>query len=302
MCHNILRDSIRSPKVSQTVRPVVLANSIRLSRAVDKRSVLVVEGSGDKKLYERFLADNQCKVVIAWGKPNVFTVIDLLSNPKFEGVLGIVDSDFDRIISARPQNTGSNIVHCDYHDLETMMIRSSALDVILRELGSLDKLFRLSSPPRDLLLKAALPIGALRLASIQLKINLKFEGLNMSKFIDSNTLVTDLGNLVDTVVKHSQRHDLSKVKLVKSLETILSSNHDPWELCAGDDLVDVLGLGLRRKFATRKAIDVTSDKLSTSLRMAFSREDFFNLDVVDRIREWERMHAPYTVLPRNPFS
>ena len=216
-------------------------------------------------------------------------------------MLGVVDADFERIISTQLQNTGSNIVHCDYHDLETMLVRSSALDVVLRELGSPGKLSRLSSPPRDLLLQAALPIGALRLASIQMKINLKFEDLNMRRFIDNNTLVTDIGNLVDTVVKHSQRHDLSNMTLVNTLETILNSKHDPWELCVGDDLVDVLGLGLRRKFATRKAIDVTGDKLSASLRMAFSREDFFNLGLVDRIREWERMNTPYAVLPRKTF-
>ena len=160
----------------QIPRPEVLANTIRLKRAVDNRSVLVVEGSDDRKLYERFVSKGQCKVFPVWGKANVAAVIDSLSNSHFEGMLGIVDSDFDRIIHDRPHDVDSNIVPGDYHDLETMMIRSSALDVVLQELGSPDKLSRLSSPPRDLLLQAAIPIGALRLNSAQSGLNLRFDG------------------------------------------------------------------------------------------------------------------------------
>ena len=100
--------------MAQPTRPAVLANTIRLNRAVDKRSVLVVEGSGDSKFYGRFVADVQCKVFPVGGKENVTAVIDLLSNPQFEGVLGIVDSDFYRIIHEQPQNEDSNIVQGDY--------------------------------------------------------------------------------------------------------------------------------------------------------------------------------------------
>ena len=277
--------------------PAVIASTIRLRRAVDKRSILVVEGSGDSKFYGRFVADAQCKVVPAGGKENVAAVIDLLSNPQFEGVLGIVDADFDKIIPGQPQNTDSNIVQGDYHDLETMMIRSSALDVVLQELGSPDKLSRLSLPPRDLLIQAAIPIGALRLTSIQLGLNLRFEGLDLRKCIDKDTFVPELGNLVDTVLQHSQRQELSAENLVVSVETNLNSAHDPWNLCVGDDLVGALRLGLRQNFASQKATEVTTERLKASLRMSFSREDFFSLGVVDRIREWEKKSDPYTVLP-----
>ena len=181
------------------------------------------------------------------------------------------------------------------------MIRSSALDVVLQELGSPDKLSRLSALPRDLLLQAAIPIGALRLTSAQLGLNLRFDGLNLRKCMDDDTFVTELGNLVDTVLQHSQRQDLSAENLVILVETILNSGHDPWELCAGDDLVGALRLGLRQKFASQKATEVTSGRLKASLRMAFRREDFFNLGVVDRIREWERKSAPYTILTRPGF-
>lgn len=286
----------------QIPRPEVLANTIRLNRAVDNRSVLVVEGSDDRKLYERFVADAHCKVFPVRGKPNVVAVIDSLSSSQFEGVLGIVDSDFDRIIHGQPQNAGSHIVQGDYHDLETMMIHSSALEVVLQELGSPSKLSGLSSSPRDLLLQAAIPVGALRLTSSQLGLNLRFDGLKLRKFVDPDTFVTDLGKLVDTVLKHSQRQDLSAETVVVSVENILNLRHDPWELCVGDDLVDTLRLGLRRKFASQRASEVASERLKASLRMAFSPEEFFNLGVVDRIREWERKNYPYTVLPGNPLS
>ena len=285
----------------QHSRPVVLANTIRLSRDVDKRSVLVVEGSDDCKLYGRFVANLQCKVFPVSGKENVIAVIDLLSNSQFEGVLGIVDADFDRIIHGQLENTNPNIVQGDYHDIETMMIHSSALDVVMQEFGSPDKLSRLSSSPRDLLLRAALPIGALRLTSARLGLNLRFDGLNLEKCMDTNTFVADLEALVVTVLQRSQRQDLSVEELVISVNTLLNSRHDPLELCVGDDLVDALRLGFRQQFASKKATEVANERLKESLRMAFSREEFFNLGVVDQVREWERKSAPYTVLPRSPL-
>ena len=120
--------------------------------------------------------------------------------------------------------------------------------------------------------------------------------------MDADTFGIDLGKLVDTVLKHSQRQDLSAETVVVSVENILNLRHDPWELCVGDDLVDTLRLGLRRKFASQRASEVASERLKASLRMAFSPEEFFNLGVVDRIREWERKNYPYTVLPGNPLS
>jgi hypothetical protein len=58
-----------------------------------------------------------------------------------------VDADFDRIEGRTPPS--ANLVFTDLHDLECMLIRSTAFDALLSEFGSSEKLQRFD---RDALL------------------------------------------------------------------------------------------------------------------------------------------------------
>ena len=95
--------------------------------------------------------------MVVQGKQNVCEVVRILDNDNFDGVLGLVDADFDRIegVPAR----GPNIVMPEYHDLETMLLCSQALDRILVEFGSQDKIDDFGENVLDALINRALPAG-----------------------------------------------------------------------------------------------------------------------------------------------
>ncbi|WP_235526446.1 DUF4435 domain-containing protein [Nostoc piscinale] len=117
------------------------ANKVRLLRDTFKGTFLLVEGSSDKTFYERFIDKLACQVVIISGKPSskqcVINTLEILDKSNFQGVLAIVDADFDRLKSLFLSSP--NLLYTDTHDLEIMLIQSPALDKVLAEFGSDEK-------------------------------------------------------------------------------------------------------------------------------------------------------------------
>ncbi len=145
-------------------RPVAKANEIRMKRSLYKGSFFLVEGR-DNRLFMHHFIGSQCKIEVTQGKNAVCEVIEILDNDNnFTGALGMVDADFDRIEGK--QDRGPNIVMPECHDLETMLICSPALDRVLVEFGSQEKLEDFEEDVLGALLKRALPAGHLRLYSL----------------------------------------------------------------------------------------------------------------------------------------
>ena len=171
-----------------------IANELRMKRTQRDGAFVVIEGADDSRFYRRFVARQICALIPAFSKENVIGAVALLDETNFVGALGIVDSDFDVLVpKALPS---PNIVRGDdSHDLETMLVRSPALDAVLHEFTAPGKLeafeARLNAPFRTWLLQSAKFIGYLRWHSVTKGTNLCFEGLRFSRFIDSQTLRLD---------------------------------------------------------------------------------------------------------------
>jgi Protein of unknown function (DUF4435) len=275
-------------------RPVVIANEIRLKRSQFRGSFLVVEGRDDRLLSERFADLSQCKIQVAEGKASVCEVISILDNDGFAGVAGLVDADFDRIQGR--QTPSANIIVSDLHDLESMLIRSRALDAVLVEHGSSEKLQLLGRDVRELLILAASPIGCLRLHSERCQLNLRFDGLDYGRCINQRTLEIDSLQLIEAVKNRSQRPELSTQVLLTAIEEIRAENHNPWELCAGPDLIATLSIGLRRAFGTNNSSDVNEDQLRRALRLAYTTEEFKSSSFGQSLSNWESRNSPFVIL------
>ena len=77
--------------------PGTLAAEIKMTRTNHNGSFLVVEGIDEVRFWTpRLLAD--CEIVNGEGKPNVLGAVHRLDTMKFDGVLGIVDSDYDPLM------------------------------------------------------------------------------------------------------------------------------------------------------------------------------------------------------------
>jgi Protein of unknown function (DUF4435) len=278
--------------------PFVIANEIRLKRSQYSGSFVVLEGSNDKLFYGRFFDATACKPVLAYGKENVYEVVRILDADNFRGALGVVDADFgvlDGISANSP-----NIIYGDCHDVEAMLIRSPALDHLLREFGSEQKIeaFRLRTK-RDIrftLLRAATPLAYLRWYSLKLNLALRFEDLQLSQFIDRDTLDVDFPRMITAVKNHSQRQDLDSENLEEGVLALQDANHDVWQLCNGQDLLGVLSIGLRSALGSRRAVTVGIEELMRSLRLAFSEADFVASTQYHHIRAWEELNRPFRVI------
>lgn len=258
------------------------ANAIRLERGSFLGVFLLVEGSTDKLFYSNLINEKQCRIIVTIAgisrKKRTIEVLTVLEKSDFPGILAIVDADFDHLESIVYPN--QNLFLTDTHDSETMMLRSFALERILAEYGSDNKIAALPQDVRTLLLNAGMSIGYLRWISQKDGLNLTFEGIKFSKFLDEKSLILDEIKLIQTVQDKSQNWDLKSNRLSKQT----SSKYDPWQICCGHDLVKILAIGLQRVLGT---VRKEPEDLETSLRLTYRPQDFLETQLCQKLKEWE---------------
>ncbi|WP_265274376.1 hypothetical protein [Nostoc sp. KVJ3] len=80
------------------------------------------------------------------------------------------------------------------------------------------------------------------------------------------------------------------------LKSQKSNNHDPWQICCGHHLVEILSFGLRKVLGSNKAADVEPNSLERSLRLAYEEIYFYHTQLYLDIRTWESKNQPFRVL------
>jgi len=276
-----------------------VANQIRLRRSTYQGTFLLVEGGSDKVFYERFTDKSECELITVSGKPSsklrVIAVLKILEEESdFRGVLAIVDADFDRLTT--PPYHSSNLLYTDTHDLESMLINSPAFDKVLAEFGSEEKILRFNRDIKLAILESSVSVGYLLWISQCDELNLTFDGIAFSKFVDEQNLQIDELKLIREVKNKSQAFSLRDENLQLRLKTQKSGNHNPWQVCCGHHLVEILSLSLRKTIGSNKSSDVESDSLERYLRLAYEETYFRDTQLYVNIRSWEANNQPFKVL------
>ena len=275
-------------------RPELHANAIRLKRQEYRGTFLVVEGRDDRLFFEQFIDGRDCRVIVAEGKQNVGHVIHILEADGFAGVVGVIDADLDHVEGIRPAS--DNIILLETVDLEALLIRSTALDRVLVELGSAKKIATFGAEVRDALLAAALPIGCLRLHSRRRNLNLTFHGLRYRGCIEEATLRVDVSILIREVKNRSQRFDLGCQDVAREIDTIRGSVDDHWLVCYGADMVKILSLGLRKTLGTNSTQAVAPEVVRRCLRLAYQWVDLNDSRLGRDLRAWAVRKPKFRVL------
>lgn len=279
-----------------------VANQIRLRRSTYLGTFLLVEGSSDKIFYERFVDKSACELVSVSGKPSsklrAIAILKILEEEsKFRGVLAIVDADFDRL--ATPLHYSLNLLYTDTHDLETMLINSPAFDKVVSEFSSEEKIVQFNRDKQDIrlaLLEAGISVGYLLWISQRDGLSLTFDGIIFSRFIHEQTLQIDELKLIREVKNKSRAFSLKEEDLQQRLTDQKSNNHDPYQVCCGHDLVEILSIGLRKAIGSNKAADVEPNNLERNLRLAYEEVYFRETQLYIHIRNWESSNQPFKVL------
>ncbi|MBV9690846.1 MAG: DUF4435 domain-containing protein [Ktedonobacteraceae bacterium] len=278
----------------------IVANAIRLARTQYSGSFLIVEGDADARLYKKFVDNSQCRVIVALNKGNAVEALFLLEEGAFSGVLAIVDADFD--VLEEKVSSSRNLLFTDTHDLETMMLKSPALDYVLDEFGSQGKMMAFvekhGRSVRSALLECGLPVGYLRWASLRHNLFLAFEGLDFEKFVDRAKLTVDISQLIKTVKDKSQKQAIAEIDLHNKMEWLKSASHDPYHVCCGHDLVCILSLSLCKTVGSHNTKAVEPEILEKLLRLAYERSFFSKTDLYAFILQWEETNPPFVVLSK----
>ncbi len=256
-------------------------------------TIIIVEGYTDALLYGKFIHEDVCAIEIACNKETALEVNNILKQMGVKGIIVIIDSDFSKIEGTVFEN--DNVFSTDYHDLETMLIASRALAEVLRQHGSRSKIDKLKVPVLNALLNAAFPIGMLRWISSesQRNLGLKFEGLRFKSFTDKSTLNIDIRRLVVVVISRTDSCGLNARDLEDELRNLLDRDFDRLQSCVGHDLVELLLIGLRKKFGTAKKLNL--EVLDKALRIAYDPNCFSSTLLYSSLRMWEQQNSGYTI-------
>lgn len=274
-----------------------LANNIRMTRSLHKGAFLLVEGSSDMRVYERFVDKDHCMVMPGFGRSKVIQTLEILENDNFKGILAIVDSDFSELDGIKP--TSPNLFFTDTHDLETMIIKSKALYKVLDEYASTKELKKIDKPIEEVIVESGLPIGYFRWLCTPKKFNLvlKFKYLPFDNFLDRKTLEVDIEKLIKEVKINSENFPFDERLIKREIKTLISNNnYDPWKVCSGHDLVEILTIGLKYTFGNKRAKELTPEIVSGILRISYEYEHFQETLLYISITNWEKDNLNFKVL------
>ena len=277
------------------ITPHTLATEIRMQRSASGNSILVVEGNDDAKFYRRFTNVHVCTIVVAHGRERALGVLGILEGEEFPGILCLLDADFGRLLG---HTQHPNIVVTDTHDVESMLVRSKALDAVLDEFGSTPKIESFEAANgqsvRDCLVHRVAEIGCLRFLSQTNEWYLYFDGLDYD-FINRQTLKTNLESLINKVLARSNFVSVPRSDVKAMVENELHNNHSQWDMCNGHDLIAILDRGFRRALGSCGGNEVSTRQIGTVLRMALDYEDFKEFNIYRGIRAWELNNPPYLI-------
>ena len=263
--------------------PGAIVAEIRMSQLVHEGAFLVVEGISDMRFW-RTRKFTTCELVNGEGKTNVVNAVRRLDVEQVGGVLGVVDDDYDSLM--RLEAGSSNVVMTDAHDIECMLCRSSALEMVLAEYGDQLKIARFEDAAgvdvRTGLLERALIFGRLRWAARRRAIDINHDALRISRFISVKSWAVDRDGLVQAVVEGDggEKEELWR-RCMAELPTA-----DPWRVAHGHDMVQILRIGLQRVLGSIGS-STGKDEITRVLRAAVPLEELESTGLCRDMRRWE---------------
>lgn len=265
-----------------------VAAEIELSRMNWKGAFLVVEGPTDFRFWNA-RKNGSCDIVITQGRLQVIGAIGLLNARHFRGALGVVDCDDDGLEQA---DDLQNVVRTEPRDLEGLLLRSSALEKTLSEYGNAAKIAAFLATEggtiRDALLSRALLFGKCRWLN-QRTASVCLKKLKPQRFCNIATWTYDTSAIKDEAV------NLGVATNRDELEGRLAElpPADPWHVCVGHDLVDILVGGLLSTLGDGFA---KNPLVEAMLRAAFEHAEFQATELHARVIAWQAANQPYVIV------
>lgn len=217
--------------------------------------------------------------------------------------IAIVDTDFDKI-KGKKYNI-PNLFFTDTHDIETMIIKTKALEKVIR--GNRNKKdnenfinsINEKKGIRQLLIENSIYMGYLRLYLIneeKYQCIGAFKNIDYENFINEKLLSIDLENLIDEVNSHILPKEQVYITEDYLMKMRNDEKYDVWHICNGHDMVKILFIGLYKNFGSKgfknkREKDSLKD-LEKDLILAYEGEYFETTKLFKSIKEWEKNNIP----------
>ena len=265
-----------------------IAAEIAMAQTNHRGAYLVLEGPSDELFFRRFVS-KKVYIVQANGRKNVedaMLIIDTDSSYRNTKVLGIIDEDYDW--SVNYMVASKNIIKFDPRDLESMLIRSDALDSVLIELGDNSKINSfcndVGNSVRSVLVKKAEFFGRLRIYN-QLNSGVSLKKFKPMQFFNKNDWSYDHGSACKAAVKLGVHTNASQLQTQIDLINIPSD----WHCARGHDLIDILVGGLKSVLGV--GTNISASHVEMLLRQSMSGLDGAGTNLFARISQWELRRA-----------
>jgi hypothetical protein len=264
---------------------------------------LVVEGPDDKIALKGIVDEKTCDVEFLEGKQKVFECLTKVNEQKRENIIGLVDSDYEKILkeagSSPPQSIVKYLFMTDSHDINTMVVASGAL---LKMLQSLNFSFNpeVVSGIREQAVAITQQIGLVRCLSADklhrdikcnFRENLRLTPPHVRNYIDIPGRKANLVALLAAVkgelppAKQAALYQFIIENYTAEVKRRYPKEDLPWQLCQGHDLFSVLYTVLQENGFGGFTFDEFSIDLFDQFGIDEMKESGKNL--LQRMKEWE---------------
>lgn len=270
--------------------PAVLSSEILLKSSGYAGWFILLEGDFDQRFWTSRLNKSHLRPINCVGKPNVLGTLSLLeSGNKAENIVGLVDRDFDGIMSRLSELP--RLIYTDENDLEVTLLCCTSgglgpsIDRILSESVDVNKrlIFEagLGCSVVDHLRKTASNYGSLRLVNEELQAGVAFDDLPVlhQDFFDHSTLCQKLEDLQAaflSLVNQVGRVQLRADQLLEKLSTYRDRGlFSGWDLVQGHDLMHLLATAMNSSSLRNDGghRQVSEQSLNRDLCLMIHRED-----------------------------
>jgi hypothetical protein len=279
--------------------------------------ILVVEGPDDKIALQGIVDEKGCDVEFLEGKQKVFECLKQVNEQKRENIVGLVDSDYEKILkeagSPPPSSIMKYLFSTDSHDMNTMVVASSAyLRMILSSHPNVESETQKLEQIREYAVAITQQLGLVRCLNadrthserFNFREDLRLDPPHIRQYIDIPHKKAKIEELL-TVVKKDlplvKRQELCQFITEKYAEEIKArylKEDLPWQLCQGHDLFSVLYTLLQEGNYVGSDFDEFSAMLFDCFGMEELKESGKMLH--QKIKDWEkramREEKPYRIL------
>lgn len=278
--------------------PESFANYIMMLRNTPKykdNTFILVENIPDSNLFKKLLNCDLCKIEPVKNKDEVIKVLRVLKNRSFISLFAIVDADFEYIDGQ--QFTYDNLFRTDTYNIESLLLKSKALEFLLLEKTNTEKLDKYLSKTdlRERLISSSKPIGLLRLISKRKNWKLKFNSLIFdNEFISKSDLDINIHKLIELLHDITPEFTLGIFAIEEEFDKYDLSTFDPWLICNGHDMMAILLIAYKYIFG-KYVKNLNQLELESLLRLAYESRFFKETKLYDSICNWEKENPPFKV-------